>query len=104
MTDTTITLEHIENIVVREIFFSVPESTMTICVLELENGFNVTGESAWVDPANYDAEVGRDIARRNAVEKVWQLEGYLLQERLFREECLAEAQEHLAEALARTFA
>ncbi|CAB4161043.1 Phage protein (N4 Gp49/phage Sf6 gene 66) family [uncultured Caudovirales phage] len=51
---------------------------LTICVLTLRNGFTVTGESACVTPANFDAEIGRQIARRNAVEKVWPLLGFLL--------------------------
>lgn len=57
-------------------------TTLTVCVLTLQNGFNVTGESACVDPANYDAKIGADIAYNNAVDKVWLLEGYALAERL----------------------
>lgn len=55
---------------------------LTICVLQLRNGFTVTGESACASPENFDAEIGRKIARQNAVQKVWPLEGYLLRERL----------------------
>lgn len=55
---------------------------LTFCVLVLKNGFTVTGESACASPQNFDAELGRKIARQNAVNKVWQLEGYLLRERL----------------------
>jgi hypothetical protein len=55
---------------------------LTFCVLTLRNGFTVTGESACVSPENFDAEIGRKIARGKAVDKVWMLEGYLLRERL----------------------
>ena len=55
---------------------------LTICVLVLKNGFTVTGESACASPENFDAEIGRKIARENAVNKIWALEGYLLKERL----------------------
>ncbi|MDH1010002.1 Gp49 family protein [Pseudomonas nicosulfuronedens] len=55
---------------------------LTICVLQLRNGFTVTGESACASPENFDAEIGRKIARQNAVQKVWPLEGYLLRDRL----------------------
>ncbi|WP_041208998.1 Gp49 family protein [Aeromonas jandaei] len=55
---------------------------LTFCVLTLENGFTVTGESACASPENFDAEIGRKIARENAVNKVWMLEGYLLKQRL----------------------
>ena len=57
-------------------------SLLTICVLVLRNGFTVTGESACASPENFDAELGRKIARANAVQKIWTLEGYLLKQRL----------------------
>lgn len=59
-----------------------PLSLLTFCVLELRNGFLVTGESACASPENFDAEIGRKIARENAVNKIWALEGYLLKDRL----------------------
>lgn len=51
---------------------------LTFCVLILKNGFTVTGESACVSPENFDAELGRKIARQNAVQKIWPLMGYAL--------------------------
>ena len=55
---------------------------LTFCVLVLRNGFTVTGESACASPENFDADLGRKIARQNAVSKVWPLMGYALKERL----------------------
>lgn len=55
---------------------------LTFCVLVLKNGFTVTGESACASPENFDAELGRKIARQNAVNKVWPLEGYLLKNKI----------------------
>ena len=55
---------------------------LTFCVLVLRNGFTVTGESACASPENFDAELGRKIARQNAVQKMWPLMGYALKERL----------------------
>jgi hypothetical protein len=49
---------------------------LTFCVLVLGNGFTVTGESACVAPENFDAEIGRKIARADAVNKIWPLMGY----------------------------
>ena len=49
---------------------------LTFCVLVLRNGFTVTGESACASPENFDAEVGRKIARANAVSRIWPLMGY----------------------------
>ena len=50
-------------------------SLLTFCVLVLRNGFTVTGESACASPENFDAELGRKIARQNAVAKLWPLMG-----------------------------
>ncbi len=55
---------------------------LTFCVLVLKNGFTVTGESACASPENFDAEIGRKIARQNAVGKIWPLMGYELRTKL----------------------
>lgn len=88
-----ITPTGIESVIVSQHFFTgaeacprepIPEALrlLTFCVLVLENGFTVTGESACASPENFDAEIGRAIARQNAVAKIWPLEGYLLKQRL----------------------
>ena len=59
-----------------------PLSLLTFCVLVLRNGFTVTGESACASPENFNAEIGRRIARENAVNKVWPLLGFRLRDRL----------------------
>jgi len=59
-----------------------PLDLLTFCVLVLRNGFTVTGESACASPENFDAEVGRKVARANAVNKVWPLMGYELKSKL----------------------
>lgn len=55
---------------------------LTFCVLVLRNGYTVTGESACASPENFDAALGRKIAREHAKQKIWALEGYLLRQRL----------------------
>ena len=55
---------------------------LTFCVLILKNGFTVTGESACASPENFNAEIGRKIARQNAIDKVWPLLGYELRTKL----------------------
>jgi hypothetical protein len=59
-----------------------PLDLLTFCVLILRNGFIVTGESACANPENFDAEIGRKIARANAVRKIWPLMGYELRSKL----------------------
>lgn len=79
-----LTLEDIERKIVDKKFTILEDGKTTICNLYLQNGFTVRGESACVDPANFDKNIGEKIAYENAVDKVWQLEGYLLQENLYR--------------------
>lgn len=59
-----------------------PFTLLTFCVIELRNGFTVTGESACASPENFDAELGRKIARQNAVAKIWPLLGFSLKQKL----------------------
>ncbi len=59
-----------------------PLHLLTFCVLVLRNGFTVTGESACASPENFDAEIGRRVARENAVQKIWPLLGFRLRDKL----------------------
>lgn len=83
MSVTLLTPDYIESKIKEEVY-DVIGSTMTICVLTLENGFMVTGESAVAHPENFDAKIGRDIARKNAVDKIWAFEGYLMKEKMLK--------------------
>lgn len=65
-----------------EHYWIVPGTTMTVCGLILRNGFCVIGESAAASKENFNEEIGRKIARENARNKIWALEGYLLRDRL----------------------
>ena len=62
--------------------YHVFNGVLTICCLTLVNGFTVTGESACVSPENYNKDLGQLIARDNAVDKIWVLEGYLLRSKI----------------------
>lgn len=55
---------------------------LTICVITTKNGFTLTGTSACASPENYDAELGRKIARAKAIEQLWPLMGYELKSKL----------------------
>jgi hypothetical protein len=60
--------------------FYRPTGTLTLCVITLDNGFTVTGESACADPANYRQDIGEKIARDMATAKIWPLLGFALKE------------------------
>lgn len=76
--------EDIDVAIIGETFTVLPSGRVTICELTLRNGFTVRGESAVVSVENFNAEIGETVARENARSKVWELEGYLLRERLYR--------------------
>ena len=98
LTAPRITPQDVENNILDELYFTAYQASigleihpsnraasanqahklLTFCVLTLDNGFTVTGESACVSPENFDAEIGRKIARENAVNKIWPLMGYEL--------------------------
>lgn len=101
LTAPRVTPERIEEVITSEFYFTAADGVegasghrpnsvragtalglLTVCVLVLKNGFTVTGESACASPENFNAELGRKIARQKAVEKIWPLEGYLLRQRL----------------------
>ncbi len=61
-----------------------PLNLLTICVLVLRNGFTVHGVSACVSQENFNAEIGRSIARENAEREIWPLLGFRLRDELAR--------------------
>lgn len=77
-----LTPDHINAQIVSEAYHVFPGTTMTVCALTLKNGFQVVGESAAASPSNFDEGIGRKIARDNARNKIWALEGYLLRSKL----------------------
>lgn len=82
LTAPRVTPEHIEDAIVSTASHVFPGTTVTVVVLTLRNGFNVVGHSACASPENFDAELGIRIARDDAKQKIWALEGYLLKQYL----------------------
>jgi len=77
-----VTPEDIDEAIIKEEFYIFPGTSVTVCLLTLKNGFSTVGSSACASPLNFDAEIGKRIARFNAREKIWPLEGYLLKQRI----------------------
>lgn len=86
LTAPRLTPDLIDAAIVGEDYHVFPGTMLTVCCLTLKNGFTVTGESACASPENFNAEIGKKIARGNARDKIWALEGYLLKEKLFKGE------------------
>lgn len=85
----------IEDTIVKVEFHKLTE-VLTVCVLTLRNGFTVTGESACASPENYNQEIGEKVARENAFDKIWVLEGYLLKQLLWLEHTKCESIDEIA--------
>lgn len=75
--------QHIDNTIVSEEYHTFGGHKLTVCCLTLVNGFKLIGESSCVSAENFNQELGNKIARDNAREKIWMLEGYLLKQKLF---------------------
>lgn len=73
-----LTQTDVDNLIAKADFHVFPDTTVTACCLTLKNGYNVVGTSACVDPANFDEVLGRVLARKDAAQKIWALEGYAL--------------------------
>jgi len=81
LTAPRLTPSDIDSVIRNKTFTKLPSGKAMICELTLKNGFTVRGESACVRPENFDQEIGEKISLENARQKIWQLEGYLLQEK-----------------------
>ena len=78
LTAKRVTLESINAAIQNEQYLVPVGTNMTICLLKMDNEFIVSGESACISAANFDAELGKKIARKNAIDKLWPLMGFHL--------------------------
>jgi hypothetical protein len=72
----------IERVVDDEDYYLFANTMVMVCLLTLKNGHKVLGKCLWISEDNFDEENCKKIAKSNAIDKVWQLEGYLLRERM----------------------
>lgn len=76
--------DDIDAAIVSETFITLPSGKAMVCELILRNGFSVRGESSCVSKDNFNEDIGKKISREDARNKVWMLEGYLLQEKVYQ--------------------
>lgn len=79
-----ITPERIDAVIVDATYTRLPSGKCMVCELTLVNGFTVRGEASVVSSENFDEKIGKKISHDDARNKVWMLEGYLLQEALYK--------------------
>jgi len=85
LTAPRITPSDIEAIIIGSTYTKLPSGRTLICEITLKNGYTVRGESSCVSIDNFNQELGEKISFEDAKDKIWQLEGYLLKQKLFDE-------------------
>lgn len=82
LTAPRITPQHIGDVISYSDYYRVANTTCTVCMIVLKNGYVVVGKSAAVSMENFDEEIGKKVAYENAKTQIWDLEGYLLKDKL----------------------
>lgn len=84
MNQNTVTVERVKSrIVEKEVkTIDLVGKKHTIVAVKLANGFTCIETSTCVDPDNYDETIGEEMCMKRIENKIWMLEGYLLQEAL----------------------
>lgn len=76
-----ITREFLESEIVETKFTRLSETLMH-CLITVKSGFVFTGESACVDPANFDEEIGKKLAYEQAIGQMWMPYGFWLKQKM----------------------
>lgn len=79
----TLTQSALEKVIVEEKYYTPPGTLATICVMKLQNGTIITGESHCLCPTMYTPQKGEVMARERALHKVHELENYLLLQKIY---------------------
>lgn len=85
-TGERVTPQMIKDLIVGKDFHQFPGTQLIVCAITLKNGFQVTGESACAIPENFSSAIGQQLAYEKAFEKIWGLEGYLLKQKIYKQE------------------
>lgn len=76
MTTNVLTLEDLEKHI-SSIEFSKLWKKTTVCLLTLDNGFEIVTSSSCIDPENYDHYTWEDICKQKAIDKLRELYGFM---------------------------
>ena len=83
MTAATVTISDVLGKIKKTEHLILPDGRTTLCMLTLENGYTIRGESSCVCIENFNVALGEKYAFEDAVKKIWPLEGYLLKQKLY---------------------
>ena len=73
----------IDKVIVGVTYTILPSGKCMVCEITLQNGFTVRGESSVVSKENFRENLGKEYSYKKARDQIWQLEAYLLQQRIF---------------------
>ena len=79
-----ITKEFLESEII-SVEYNRLQGTLTHCAITTKSGFVFTGESACVDPNNFDAELGEKFAYEQALDQMWMPYGFWLYQKMHDE-------------------
>lgn len=81
----TIKIEQIEQLLNEaEVTATTVFKKVTVVAVQLSSGFVVVESSGAVYEENYDFELGKEICLKRIKDKLWELEGYVLQKELVK--------------------
>ena len=83
LTAPRLTPEDVDNAIKYAMYWRVPNTTTTVCAMTLQNNYVLIGKSASVSMANFNQEMGEQIAYQNAREQIWAVLGYSLRDKLY---------------------
>lgn len=87
-----ITAESIEEKIINVQYIFPENTTLTICIITVNGGFSVRGESSCIDPRNFDPEKGKTFSYKDAFGKLFGLEAYHFMARQHEAKMAAAAQ------------
>lgn len=82
---TSVTITDMQQKTKKVEYYRVPDTTTTLCFMHMHCGFLVIGKSACVVPEMYNQALGEKYAYEDAVNKLWELEGYLFANEIYGE-------------------
>lgn len=87
-----VTQDEIKVLIEKVDYYVFPETTVTTCLISLKNGAKVLGVNyGRILPEEQDWEMGKQEAYKDAFNKIWELEGYLVRQGLYKQSQLDKA-------------
>jgi hypothetical protein len=82
MNETGLTPEYINSIIKYVDYWLVPGTTTIVCAMVLKNNFVVIGKAVADSRKSFYETIVKRMAYENAKQQIWELEYYLLKDKL----------------------